>query len=89
LRRGRVLLAGRPHLRIVCRIAAIDEDLAADPAMADKFWHDARARLGRLHRLSPRDRDQIEALIAEGAEAVAGPSGGRVGAQWALGCGER
>jgi hypothetical protein len=60
----RVLIAGKSQLRIVCRIAAIDEERTEDPATADRFWHDARARLGRLHRLSPRDVDVIEAALA-------------------------
>jgi hypothetical protein len=61
----RVLLAGQPQLKIVCRIAAIDEDLIDDPAARDPFWHSARARLGRLSRLQPRDCDEIERLLAK------------------------
>ena len=59
------MLGGRRQLRIVRRIAAIDEDRTADTATAEKFWHDARARLGRIHRLSPRDRDAIEAALSK------------------------
>jgi hypothetical protein len=46
----RVLLAGRPQLKIVCRIAAIDEDLTGDTAAQEMFWHAARAasRRGNL-----------------------------------------
>jgi hypothetical protein len=59
----RTLLAGKPQLRIVCRLARYVEYWVEDPAERDRFWHDARARLGRLHRLSPRDHHAIEALL--------------------------
>jgi hypothetical protein len=55
---------GRPALTIVCRLAVITEDRIDDVAERDRFWHDARARLGRLHRLSGRDRDDIERALA-------------------------
>ncbi|MGV7219329.1 hypothetical protein [Bradyrhizobium sp. UFLA05-112] len=61
----RVLVEGRQLLKIVCRVAAVIEDRLNDPAERDRFWHAARARLGKAHRLSPRDRDEIEALIAQ------------------------
>ena len=61
----RVLLEGKPQLKIVCRIAAIDEDRVDQAAARDLFWHDARARLGRLYRLAPRDVWQIELLLAK------------------------
>ena len=60
----RVVLAGRPRLKIVCRVACIDEDRTGEVGPCEKFWHDARARLGRLYRLSDRDLDEIEALLA-------------------------
>jgi hypothetical protein len=60
----RVLLDDRPALRIVCRLVVIAEDKLDDVAARDQFWHDARARLGRLHRLNGRDRDEIEILLA-------------------------
>jgi hypothetical protein len=60
----RALLDGRPAIKVVCRIATIDEDRVDDIGAADRFWHAARERLGRLHRLSGRDVDEIEALIA-------------------------
>jgi hypothetical protein len=61
----RVLLEGKPTLRIVCRIARIFEDRIDEASERDRFWHSARARLGRLHRLSPRDRWAIECEIAK------------------------
>jgi hypothetical protein len=60
----RALLDGRPAIKIVARIASIDEDRIDDVGAADRFWHAARRRLGKLHRLSGRDRDDIEALLA-------------------------
>jgi len=60
----RVLLEGKPTLRIVCRIARVFEDRIDETSEHDHFWHSARARLGRLHRLSPRDRWAIEREIA-------------------------
>jgi hypothetical protein len=61
----RVLLEGRPQIKIVCRVAAVIEDRLNDPAEHDRFWHVARARLGKMLRLSPRDRDEIEEMIAQ------------------------
>jgi hypothetical protein len=60
----RMLLGDRPQLKIVCRIASISEDRLTDPAEHDRFWHVARARLGKFHRLSPRDCDEIESALA-------------------------
>jgi len=60
----RVLLEGKPTLRIVCRIARVFEDRIDETSERDRFWHSARARLGRLHRLSSRDRWAIEREIA-------------------------
>src|SRR6516162_4435168 len=60
----RVLLAGRPQLRIVARLASILEDEIDNPASRDMFWHDARRKLGKLQRLSQSDIWQIEALIS-------------------------
>jgi hypothetical protein len=61
----RLLFAGKPLLRIVCRLAAINENRTGDTAAQEVFWYGARARLGRLQRLTLRDRDAIEALLAE------------------------
>jgi hypothetical protein len=61
----RVLLEGRPALKIVFRVASVIEDRLNDTAVRDRFWSVARARLGKLHRLSPRDRDEIEEMIAQ------------------------
>jgi hypothetical protein len=60
----RVLLEGRPQLRIVARLASILEDEIDNPASRDMFWHDARRKLGKLQRLSQSDIWQIEALIS-------------------------
>jgi hypothetical protein len=48
---------GRPR----CRACPCWLEIAA----CEKFWADARARLGRLYRLSDRDLDEIESVIAE------------------------
>jgi hypothetical protein len=61
---GRTLIEGRPALRIVCRIASINEERIGEAAAQEAFWHATRARLGRLYRLSPRDRAAVEALLA-------------------------
>jgi hypothetical protein len=60
----RVLLDGRPQLRIVGRLAGILEDEIDDPASRDQFWHDARYKLGKLRRLLSSDIWQIEILIS-------------------------
>ncbi|WP_426613804.1 hypothetical protein [Bradyrhizobium sp. McL0616] len=60
----RVLVEGRPTLKILCRVASVIEDRLNDPAERDRFWHVAGARLSKLHRLSPHDRDEIEGMIA-------------------------
>jgi hypothetical protein len=60
----RVLLEGRPQLKIVFRVASVIEDRLNDPAERDRFWSSARARLGKVHRLSSLDRDEIEGMIA-------------------------
>jgi hypothetical protein len=61
----RVLLEGRPQLRIVARLAGILEDEIDSPASSDQFWHDARRKLGKLRRLSQRDIWQIETLLSK------------------------
>ena len=61
----RVLLEGKPTLRIVCRIARVFEDQIEEASERDRFWHAARHRLGRLRRLSARDIWQIEGEIAK------------------------
>jgi hypothetical protein len=63
----RRLLDGKPQMQIICKLAAIDEEHANENGAIEareKFWHDARARLGRLYRLTDRDLDEIEALLA-------------------------
>ena len=44
---------------------ALDRPRAGELAACDKFWADARARLGRLYRLSDRDLDEIESLLTK------------------------
>jgi hypothetical protein len=61
----RVLLEGKPTLRIVCRIARVFEDRIDETSERDRFWHAASHRLGRLRRLSGRDIWQIESEIAK------------------------
>jgi len=60
----RVLLGGKPAIKVICRIAAIDEDKIDEEAARDRFWHAARARLGKLYRLDGHARDGIERLLA-------------------------
>src|ERR1700751_1231376 len=61
----RVLLEGRPQLRIVTRLAGILEDEINSRPSCDQFWHDARCKLGKLRRLSQRDVWAVELLIAK------------------------
>jgi hypothetical protein len=60
----RVLLDGRPQLEIVAPLAAIDENRTDEAAARDLFWRDARRKLGKLRRLSPRDIWQVEIMLA-------------------------
>ena len=57
-------IEGRPALRIIARLAGILEDELDNPASRDKFWCDARRKLGKL-RLNQRDIEIIENLIAK------------------------
>ena len=50
---------GRPR----CRACPCWLEIAA----CEKFWADARARLGRMYWLTDRDLDEIEALLANAA----------------------
>ena len=61
----RVLLDSRPQLEIVARLATIDEDRTDEAAARDLFWREARCKLGKLRRLSPRDIWQVEILLAK------------------------
>jgi hypothetical protein len=60
----RCMLEGRPQQRIVKRLAGILEDDLDSAAGRDKFWHDARYKLGKLLRLNQSDRWQIEVMMA-------------------------
>ena len=66
----RVLLEGHTQVRVVGRLAGILEDKIENPAHRDKFWHDARRKLGKLRRLSQRDIWQIELLLARTVRPV-------------------
>jgi hypothetical protein len=59
----RALIGGRPTLRSAGRLAGIlaDEIVVAS---RDQFWHDARRKLGKLHRLTQRDVS-IEIMLAK------------------------
>jgi len=61
----RTLIAGKPALRIIARLARILEDELDNPVSRDKFWCDARRKLGKLRRLNQRDIETIETLIAK------------------------
>jgi hypothetical protein len=76
----RVLLEGRPQLRIVARLAGILEDEIDSPASGDQFWHDARRKLGKLRRLSQRDIGQIEVMMAKKIPRAAPASPATTGA---------
>ena len=45
----------------------LDRPRPGEIAACEKFWADARARLGRLYWLTDRDLDEIEALLANAA----------------------
>ena len=61
----RVLVEGRPQLRIVARLAGILEDEIDNPASRNLFWHDARRKLGKFRRLTQRDVWAIEIMLAK------------------------
>jgi hypothetical protein len=61
----RVLLEGRPRLRMIGRLAGILEDEIDSAHARDGFWRSARRKLGKLRRLTPRDIWQIEILRAK------------------------
>jgi hypothetical protein len=58
-------IAGQPRQQIVCRLANIDETRLTDQAAIDAFWHDAARRLGKLTRLTPDCRREIEIEVAK------------------------
>jgi hypothetical protein len=61
----RIILEGRPTIRLVAILAAIFEHDLDNPARRDAFWHAARKKLGKLRRLTMRDIPAIENLIAD------------------------
>jgi hypothetical protein len=61
----RMLIEGKPALRIVSTLAAIFEHQLDDSAARDLFWSAARKKLGKLRRLTTRDIPAIEILIAD------------------------
>ena len=58
-------IEGRPALRIIARLAGILEDELDNPTSRDKFWCDARRKLGKLRRLNQGDIGQIETMLAK------------------------
>ncbi|WP_431014757.1 hypothetical protein [Bradyrhizobium pachyrhizi] len=60
----RAIVGDQPAIKMVCRLASIPEDRVDDIGERDRFWHQVRARIGRLHRLTARDRDEIEQQLA-------------------------
>jgi hypothetical protein len=61
----RVLLEGRPQMRIVARLAGILEDKIDDLSARDQFWSAAQHKLGKMRRLNHRGIWQIESLLAQ------------------------
>jgi hypothetical protein len=61
----RVLVAGKPALKCVAKLASISENDTQDEIARDRFWSSARRRLGRMSRLRDRDLDLIEAALAQ------------------------
>jgi hypothetical protein len=58
-------IAGQPRQQIVCRLANIDETRLTDHAAINAFWHDAVRRIGKLARLTPDYRREIEIDLAK------------------------
>ena len=54
----RILLGGRPQIRVVARLASIVEDEIESVHGRDEFWRSAGRKLGKLRRLDGRDRDR-------------------------------
>ena len=61
----RILVGGRPTLRVVCRLASINEDRCDHIAEREAFWRTARVRLSKLYQLSAYDIDAIEAQLRQ------------------------
>jgi len=61
----RVLVEGRPAFKFVRRLASIPEDETESVAETERFWSACALRLGKLRRLTERDRWHIESLIAQ------------------------
>ena len=70
----RVLLTGKPQLRIVCRIASYDEARQDDIDERENFWRAASARLGKFFRLSSRDIEAIEKELQKRVPKPAAPT---------------
>jgi hypothetical protein len=66
---------GKPTMQIVAKLASINEDRTDALDARERFWHDASSRLGRMTRLTDRDLDEIEALIAARIPKPSGPFG--------------
>ena len=61
----RALVEGRPAFKFVRRLASIPEDETESVAETERFWSACAFRLGKLRRLTERDRWHIESLIAQ------------------------
>ena len=61
----RILVAGKPALRCICRLSSILEDKIINAGAAERFWSSARKKLGKLRRLTPRDINEVELILAE------------------------
>jgi hypothetical protein len=70
----RVLVAGKPQLRIVCRIASYDEARQDEIDERENFWRAASARLGKFFRLSGRDIEAIEKELQKRVPKPAAPT---------------
>ena len=62
---ARLLFNGKPERMFVGRIGRIAEDALGDAAELERFWSAAKARLGRMRRLTRDDVKEIERQVAE------------------------
>ena len=69
----RVLLEGKPQMKIVARLAAINEERVGEISERDYFWSQARRKLGKLRRLNDREIWQIESLLDKRVQKPAPP----------------
>jgi hypothetical protein len=69
----RVLLEGKPQMKIVARLAAINEERVGEISERDYFWSQARRKLGKLRRLNDREiwQTRLGCRVKEGALPLA------------------